>query len=301
MVKITFAIPFFRGLGFLKEAMASVKGQNSPLWTCVILDDSTDPAETAGAAALAAEFGFKIRRNPGNLGMALNWNQALALEGAELVTLLHSDDRLEPDYTGKVLESAARHPGATAFFCRTRIIGESGKGVFSFPDFYKGFLLPGIEHGEIRLAGPASIAKLVPGNFIFCPTLCYRPALLGALRFDPALKMVLDLDLIFRMLLRGDTLIGLYEKPLYQYRRHRENATVLMTRSLIRFEEEVALYRSIAQKLEDRGETSIANEARKLSVIRKNLWFQMMLSIARFDLNGFRNYSGFRTNLDRGA
>ncbi|NDG86094.1 MAG: hypothetical protein EBX52_13780, partial [Proteobacteria bacterium] len=73
----------------------------------------------------------------------------------------------------------------------------------------------------------------------------------------------------------------------------------LMTRSLVRFEEEVALYVEIAKKLEDRGEKSIGDEARRLSVIRKNILFQIAKALGRFDFRGFRNYLGFLRNLPK--
>jgi len=292
-LKIVFAIPFFKGLPHLETAMKSVVAQNSKYWRGVILDDSIDSAESVGAQALAVHYGFEYLKNSENLGMAKNWNQALTLSDVELVTLLHSDDCLAPHYTEAVLEAAKKHPETTAFFCKTQIIDENGKPQFSFADWYKTLLLPHSQSGEIELKGVEGIASLIPGNFVFCPTLCFRPKFLGKIQFDPRFKMVLDLDLIFRILLSGGTLIGLYSEPLYFYRRHSENATEHLTQSLVRFREEVALYSELSERLSALGHPELAKKAQRLDIVKKNLAFRMVMAFVNGQWAKALNYGRY--------
>ena len=58
--------------------------------------------------------------------------------------------------------------------------------------------------------------------------------------------MVLDFNFTLSLLKSGKSLVGLYRKPLYQYRRHAENATAQMTQNLVRFEEEFTLAQAFA-------------------------------------------------------
>ena len=244
-LKILIAIPFYHQAHYLKEAMQSVLTQTDASWDLLILDDSLDPKETEMANKICLEFNdprIHYERNPQNLGMAKNWNQGLDRGNDYLgVMILHGDDRLLPNYLTQVRSALLNSPEVTAFFCKTEIIGAGGEICFSFPDWYKDRLIPHLEAFELK--GEAGIQALLKGNFIFCPTLCFNPKKLAALRFDPRYKMVLDLDLIFKILKTGGSLLGLYQTPLYQYRRHAQNATSTMTANLIRFEEEEALLR----------------------------------------------------------
>ena len=67
------------------------------------------------------------------------------------------------------------------------------------------------------------------GDFIMCPTVCYRRSRLPAERFRAEWRQVLDLDFFTRILLAGGTMVGL-PTSAYAYRRHAENATARQTR-----------------------------------------------------------------------
>jgi hypothetical protein len=111
------------------------------------------------------------------------------------------------------------------------------------------------------------------GNYIFCPTLCYRRSLLGSLRFDPRYRMVLDMDLTTRIVLVGQRLVGVPKQLLYRYRRHDENASQHLTKELTRFTEESELYLDIARRAQQAGYAQAARTAARRSVIKLNLLF----------------------------
>ena len=97
--------------------------------------------------------------------------------------------------------------------------------------------------------------------------------------FRADLKMVTDFELTLDLLLSDHVLVGLYERPLFEYRRHGSNTTKLLTQNLERFQEERDLYLQLSNRLKDRGEYKTAIQAGKLQIIRKNLAFQMVTSI----------------------
>src|SRR4051794_20749684 len=89
---LTFAIPYYARLDYLRQAIASVFRQSSPCWELIVCDDSGGEAED-----LVASYGdarLKYYKNPCRLGMVANWNRCLDLARTDLVTLLHADDEL---------------------------------------------------------------------------------------------------------------------------------------------------------------------------------------------------------------
>jgi hypothetical protein len=110
----------------------------------------------------------------------------------------------------------------------------------------------------------------------------------GEERFRLDRKMVVDFDFILRILKKGGTLVGTYEKPLFEYRRHTENTTLSLTKNLTRFHEEIALYRELADWLLVEKEAALAILAREMKVVKLNLLFQILKSLLSFQ---FKNAS----------
>lgn len=274
---LTLAIPFHRGVDYLREAVASVRAQDGDAWRLLVVDDS---GEETGAAALVGQDGdprLRYVRNPGNLGMVACWNRCLELAETDLVTLLHADDRLEPGYVTLMQGLADAHPDAAAFFCEARIIDERGHERFSLADRVKPFLRP--RGGEVFvLEGEPAVRALLRGNFIMCPTLCWRRSRLGARRFLPRWRQVQDLELTTRLLLEGEHLVG-SRAVAYAYRRHGEAATARQSDSLLRFDEELTLLGELAERAAERGWPGAARVARRRTVVRLHLLYRAGLDL----------------------
>lgn len=300
---IFFSIPFFKNTVFLEDTLKSLLSQSSPNWKAAVLDDSIDSGESEKAKALVEKLAdprIQYLKNPANLGMAKNWNQGLELgkrsPDAIATTILHADDRLLPDYVSSMANAIKENPDTSAFFCKAAVIDENGKRAFSFTDFYKDFLLPPNTNGIITLSGVDGVSPLIPGNFIFCPTLCYRNSKINRL-FDPHLKMVTDFEFTLDLLMNGHTLQGLYSTTLFEYRRHGSNTTNLMNQNLQRFKEEKELYLGLANQLEKKGFPQLARQARALGIIKKNLLFQIVTSMLRFNFVLMSRYIRFLFSL----
>jgi glycosyltransferase involved in cell wall biosynthesis len=281
---LTIAIPFYQGHVYLREAIDSVLQQKHQEWQLLICDDG--PA--TGTEELVRSYAdprLRYHRNVYNLGMAGNWNQCLDLATTDLVSLLHADDRLLPNYAGLMTAAAARDPAAAAFFCRSVIIDAAGEPCFSLADFVKRLLEPG--RGVLRLEGGAALAALLRGNFIMCPTVCYRKSVLAQRRFAADWKQVHDLELYARLLLDGEHLIGLPEVA-YAYRRHAGNATAQQTRDLSRFREEAALYDRLAALAAARGWTQAARVGRAKRIIALHLLYQGLRALLHVRLSDAR-------------
>ena len=239
---ITFALPYYSNLGYLREAIDSVLAQTISNWKMIVVDDA-GPESAADLVHQLDDHRISYIRNSVNLGLAGNWNECLRHATTSYVTLLHTDDRLSPRYAAAVLAAAEAHPEAAAVFTDAAIIGADGLPARSLPDFVKRFARrPRADH---EVVGDTGLAGVLTNNYIFCPALTYRTSSIGSTPFDPRWSMVLDLDLIARLLAGGQSL-RCVRQPLYEYRRHQSNQTALLTADARRFTEEIALYRELA-------------------------------------------------------
>src|SRR5262249_5830295 len=138
----------------------------------------------------------------------------------------------------------------------------------------------------------SAIAALMRGDFIMCPTVCYRRSRLPVERFRSDWRMVLDLDFFTRILLAGGTLVGVPDTA-YAYRRHPDNATSAYTESLLRFDEETRLHDAIADEAKKRGWQDVARTAAAKRMIKLHLAFRIVQDLARLRLSAAARKSRF--------
>ena len=274
---ITYYIPYYSGIDYLGRAVQSVVAQQDDNWHCIVCDDSSE----AGVEDLVKRIGgdrVRYLKNPQNLGMAGNFNRGIDLAETDLVTLLHNDDELMPNYTTVMREAAARFPDAAALFCRAEILGPTSESWFSFADVVKSFINPA-QKQEFVLEGEPGVRALLRANFIMAPTLCFRKSVLGEHRFSAGYKFVLDWELTTSLLLEGESLVGMPTRA-YRYRRHFENATEKLTKSQLRFREESAFYDRMLVTAKQLGWDKCAELAAEKRIIKLNIAYRALKSAA---------------------
>lgn len=274
--RITYAIPYYSGLGYLRMALQSLIGQENKHWLAIVLDDrgGEDAEETVRSFN---DDRISYVRNETNLGLSGNWNKALSLVTTELVTLFHSDDELESNYTDLILGLMTRYPEAVAGHCRARVIGPTGKALWSLPDEVKKIIRPkGID--DIVTQGEEGLLSLVKGAWIFCPTLCYRKSLLPSGGFSSTWKFVLDVDLTSRILFDGGVVVGTPTVG-YRYRRHLTNQTALLTESNIRFQEEIDHLNQVSLRSSEIGWKRVQRSANRKVIVRLHMLYQALRAI----------------------
>lgn len=283
---ITFAIPYYSGLSYLEKTIASVLAQTDSTWHAVVCDDS--PTAEARETVLRAGGGrVRYAPNEANLGMAANFNRCIDVAETELVTVLHADDELAPDYTRVIRDAAARHPGAAALYCGIDVIGADSKPAFSLPHAVKRRLDPGYRREHV-LAGEPGVRALLRGNFIPAASLCFRKSVLGARRFVDRYRFVLDWELTLGILLDGHALVGIPDH-LLRNRAHAGAATEQLTRSHQRFSEELELYRDMAAVAQARGWDRCVAVARHKYLTRAHVIYRALRGLARLDLADARH------------
>jgi hypothetical protein len=103
-----------------------------------------------------------------------------------------------------------------------------------------------------------------------CPTIAWRLRVLGARRFEARWNQVQDLELLARLLLDGDEIVGTRRRA-YVYRRHAESATAVQTADRSRFEEEVEVLDRIAARARSQGFARAARIAERKAIVRLHL------------------------------
>lgn len=287
---VTFAVPFYTGITYLARVLRSIVAQDDPSWEAVVCDDGPEH----GVEEIVRSFGdgrVRYERNPTNLGMAGNFNRCIDVARTDLVTVLHGDDELLPNYCRTMRAAAERHPAAAALFCRAKIIDENGVPRFSLTDVVKDVLINPAPNEELVLQGEPGVRALLKGNFIMAPTLCFRRPVLGSRRFPEGFKFVMDVELTTRLLLDDDTIVGIPEY-CYLYRRHEENATAKYTRTQLRFREESEYYDRMRVKAAERGWDECVRLATSKRIIKLNVGYRMLKNVVLLDLEEARR--GFR-------
>lgn len=294
---ITFAIPYYKGLGMLAEAIESVIGQDFEDWELVVVDDrGPEPAEELVASY--PDDRIRYSRNEVNLGLAGNWNACVAAARAPMVTILHADDRLLPSYARQVLSAAAEHPDAAAVFTDALTIDQYGKPTTTLADEVKSRMpRPKEDH---LLAGDDALAGLLRGNYIVCPSLCLRRSLVGEQPFDTSLRFVTDWDLTTRVLLEGGSLWGI-RSPLIEYRRHSGSQTSILTEETSRFEEELTFLARMVAETEAAGMLRASRTASRRVTARVHLALYALTDTLRRRPGASAKWRLLRQDLRRGA
>ena len=275
---ISFAVPYYSAPEYLREALESLLSQTHLNWEAVVVDD----ASPNSVADLIAEFNDRritYVRNETNLGLAANWNKALALTNAPLVCILHSDDLLEPQYASTMVDLMTTNPDATAGHCRVSIIGPDGLPRRTLTEAVKQVIQPKAK-GLVVSVGEDGLASMLRGSWIYCPTLCFRRSHLPSVPFDNSWRFMLDFDLIARIFLNGQQIIGTTSK-LYRYRRHDGAQTRVLTNELTRFEEELAFYGQMYRAAKERQWLTAQRHAKRATVIRLHLLLQVAARLVR--------------------
>lgn len=275
---VTVAIPYYDAqIDYVSTALQSLLEQSAGNWAAFVMDDS--PAGSPSVAKLVAEFRdarISYRRNLGPHGIGNAWNACLAEADTPFVSLLHSDDALEPSYLEAMLELTQRQPGAAIYFCDAVIIDERGKPCYSLPDWVKRCLAPAT--GTQILRSESGVRRLTVGDFIICPTMLYRTASLAGRRFSTRLNFALDYDFVLRSLLNGQTIVGTRRK-LYRYRRHSAQWTSAVSTSGARFREELATLAWVEAEARTRGWALVQLLARAKPVFRLNVAYELIRDI----------------------
>jgi glycosyltransferase involved in cell wall biosynthesis len=139
---VTIAIPTYKRLSYLKEAVESALRQTYTTIEIIIGQDPTpeglDPAIKEWCIKAAVrDKRIKYNFNHHNLGLAGNWNQLAQLASGQSIIIIGDDDRLLPNCIEVLLRGIQN--GAEVSFANHLLIDSNGKVLASSHDNTKYF------------------------------------------------------------------------------------------------------------------------------------------------------------------
>lgn len=119
-VVITIAIPTFRRLALLKQAVASAVAQNTVATFQILIvdnDHESDGHEILAYLSALDVPDLRYFRNDQNIGMFGNWNRCITLAEGEWITILNDDDLLAPGFLSQCLHHISQRPSINMIAC----------------------------------------------------------------------------------------------------------------------------------------------------------------------------------------
>jgi GT2 family glycosyltransferase len=236
---VTLAIPCRNAGRHLRPLLQSLLAQTRQDFELLLVDDASSDGSIELAREVAGER-VQVHRNAAPLGIGGNWNRCVELARAPFVCLAHQDDVYEPEYVARMLAALDARPDAGMAHCRAAAIDADGRAMPSAAERFKAHFWrqsPGKDRA-------AHYERLWRGNFIVCPSMCFRTDALrvtGPFRTD--LCFALDWEYSFRLLRAGFGIVDVHEVLLH-YRRHDGAATAAANRTRTRLHEELQVLRA---------------------------------------------------------
>src|SRR5262249_61997367 len=112
---VSLCIPVWNGAAFLPEALASALGQTFRDFELLVVDDASDDASAAIAAA-AGDPRLRLLRNERRLGIPGCWNRCLEEARGVYVKFLFQDDLLAPGALATLVNALDGEPRAVPAF-----------------------------------------------------------------------------------------------------------------------------------------------------------------------------------------
>lgn len=269
---ICITIPFHDNLAYLTAALRSLRRQTDADWTAIVVDDASVERGARQQVVVLGDGRIRYVRNASNLGIAANFNRCLELgrQAAEIVAILHADDELEPGYVAAIRSAHRTFPSVACVAPRAIVIDSDRRPTRTLADSVKHLLWP--RHLPFVLEGDHGLARLLHGQFFYCPAVSYRVDLLPVVRFDERWRQVMDLDLYARVLLAGGS-IALVPERVYRYRRHAAATSASNSRTRVRPTEENTVIREIVDEARRRHWRRSVGAGRLRVTVRLNHWW----------------------------
>lgn len=122
---VTVVVPVFRRFYFLREALSSALAQTFTDYEILVSDDGPSD-ELAALVASYRDERIRYRRNPRNLGIALNHHAAFQEARGRYLASLHDDDIWEPHFLSELVPPLEADASISVAFCDHHLIDEQG-------------------------------------------------------------------------------------------------------------------------------------------------------------------------------
>jgi glycosyltransferase involved in cell wall biosynthesis len=237
--KISVCIPTFNGADYLSETLESVLSQCYKDFEIVVVDNcSTDNTDAiVRKIQTTSKSLIRFYKNDHNIGMVGNLNKCLDYANGTYIKFLCADDLLLPGCLEQMAAKLDSLQSITLVACGRSIIDQYGRKSSLRRYSAKTLLVDGRQVITECLFGSHYVGE--PSAVMF-----RKSDLNGGFRED--LPQVLDIDMWFRLLERGDLLyIG---TPLCAIRQHADQMTNANIKSGALIDDNIKLFETYSQK-----------------------------------------------------
>lgn len=218
--RLSVLLPTFQPNEWFRQALRSVLLEAPADTQIGVVDDASPDVDVARFVSEIDPTGrVEVVRNPVRLGLAGNWNRAIALARGELIHLLHQDDYVLPGFYQRMLRAFQRVPTLGMAFCRTRIVDAADRTTKTTSRVQ---WLPGIVPNWLPIIGKRQRVQ-TPSAIVARST--YEAV--GGFRDD--LKAALDWEMWVRIASRFQ--VWYESATLAAYRRHDTNESSRLSAS----------------------------------------------------------------------
>jgi len=236
--KISICIPVYNGELFLPKAVESTLRQSYSDFEVIIVDNASTDGTARWAADMAAGHSkIRLFKNDRNIGLAGNFNRCLDYAQGTYIKFLMADDLLLPGCLEQMAIGLNTCKSVTLVAIGRLIIDEHGREL----------AINRYSNTDVLVPGKQAITECLFGShYIGEPTaVMFRKSdLTGKFRED--LPQVLDMDMWFRLLERGDLLY--MGEPLCAIRHHAGQMTHANTKSGESIEDSLKLFEAYSHK-----------------------------------------------------
>ena len=229
MSKVSVAILSFNRPAYLREALMSVLAQTMTPLEIVILDNGSDADVKEKIADLLG--GIVEWRGWEPHSSVENFRRAFAFGRGDYVYLMHDDDRLMPRFLEEMSRELDQHPELVAVASNGDCIDHQGKSMGAR------LLHPHIGNRVFR--NRAELAELYADWFLPFPTVVYVKKHLTKVRINEEYGK--QWDAIFLCDLAEVGPISFLDRPLFEYRLHPQQDSVVFPEPQYRLKEDYIL------------------------------------------------------------
>lgn len=261
----------YNGAAHLASAVRSVLDQSLIDLELIIVDDcSGDDSLQVAAEAAGGDPRVTLLRQPANAGPAAARNRALAVARGRWIAVFDSDDLMAPD---RLQQLVARGEAADCDIVADNLL--------LFDDGQEALRRPFLPLHDAA-ARQITLAEYISSGPIYArrPNLGYlkplfRAAALGEARYNEALRIGEDYDLVLRLLLKGARM-ELTPAALYLYRKHASSISTVLRRENI--EAMLAADLSLAERIAAHGPAVVRAQRTRVRSLERALDYDRVIA-----------------------
>lgn len=228
---ISVCMPSYNHRNFIGEAIESVLSQTYTNFELIISDNaSTD--DSVEVIKSYNDSRIRLNHNDSNIMVYQNVNRCMMRSNGELIAVLHSDDKYEPDFFQEIVNAYEKYPDKSVFITGVNFWHSEENRTIPWQCYKTGGIKPKAEV-MLRLAHINNIGNGV--NVVF-----HKNCLATVGMFSNKYSYSADYDLWLRLAEKYDFVY--IPKILAHYRIHNYNLSHLVNKNLSLFKEGIEIF-----------------------------------------------------------